>query len=126
MIDPKCKFERCHCQEVVCFWNQSLEIEKGLYRYERARLIGGYRLRDFPKPDHFLNAKDDCALEKAGDGFDFILSAVNVSLNWNAYINTLRPKGIAPHTREFAMADVNEALEILENESPAKLLVLKN
>ena len=122
---------------------------------------------------HFLNAKDDSALEDAGGNFDFILSTVNVSLNWNAYINMLRPKGklhlvgaapevtsevfplilaqrsisgspvgapatiaimldfcarhgIAPHTREFAMADLNEALEILENESPAKRLVLKN
>ena len=34
--------------------------------------------------------------------------------------------GIAPHTREFAMSEVNEALEVLEKESPAKRLVLRN
>jgi uncharacterized zinc-type alcohol dehydrogenase-like protein len=122
---------------------------------------------------HFLNAKDESALADAGGAFDFILSTVNVKLNWGAYINMLRPKGnlhlvgaapevssevfplimaqrsisaspvgspatiatmldfcarhnIAPHTREFAMSEVNEALEILEKESPAKRLVLRN
>ena len=34
--------------------------------------------------------------------------------------------GIAPSTREFSMSEVNEALEILEKESPAQRLVLKN
>ena len=122
---------------------------------------------------HFLNARDESALTDAGGAFDFILSTVNVKLDWEAYINMLRPKGklhlvgaapevssevfplimaqrsisaspvgspatiatmldfcarhgIAPHTREFAMSEINEALEILENESPAKRLVLKN
>lgn len=122
---------------------------------------------------HFLNATDEGALENARGGFDFILSTVNVSLDWNAYVRMLRPKGglhlvgaapevtsdvmpligaqrrisgspvgapatiatmldfcarhgIAPSTREFAMSEVNEALEVLENESPAKRLVLKN
>lgn len=122
---------------------------------------------------HFLNAKDADALEKAGGSFDFVLSTVNVELNWAAYINMLRPKGklhlvgaapevsspvfpllaaqrsisaspvgapatiatmldfcarhdIAPLTREFAMAEVNEALEVLEKESPARRMVLVN
>jgi len=34
--------------------------------------------------------------------------------------------GIAPHTREFAMAEVNEAIKVLEEESPAQRLVLVN
>lgn len=122
---------------------------------------------------HFLDAKDGKALEKAGGSFDFVLSTVNVKLDWGAYVNMLRPKGnlhlvgaapevssevfplimaqrsisgspvgspatiatmldfcarhaIAPHTREFAMAEVNEALKILEEESPAQRLVLVN
>jgi uncharacterized zinc-type alcohol dehydrogenase-like protein len=122
---------------------------------------------------HFLDAKNERALEKAEGSFDFVLSTVNVKLDWGAYVNMLRPKGnlhlvgaapevssevfplimaqrsisgspvgapatiatmldfcarhgIAPHTREFPMAEVNEALEILEKESPAKRLVLVN
>ena len=34
--------------------------------------------------------------------------------------------GIAPHTQAFAMSEVNDALEILEKESPAKRLILLN
>ena len=122
---------------------------------------------------HFLNGKDEAALEKAKGSFDFVLSTVNVELDWEAYVNMLRPKGtlhlvgaapevsstvfslimaqrsisgspvgspatiatmlefsarhgIAPHTQEFAMGEVNEALEVLEKEHPAKRLVLVN
>lgn len=121
---------------------------------------------------HFINGKDESALKQAANGFDFILSTVNVSLDWGAYINMLRPKGhlhlvgaapevksevfplimaqrsiagspvgapvtiakmldfcarhgIAPDIREFAMSDVNTALQTLEEESPAQRLVLK-
>lgn len=42
---------------------------------------------------HFLNSKDDDALENAAGNFDLVLSTVNVSLDWGAYVNTLRPKG---------------------------------
>jgi len=40
-----------------------------------------------------LNSRDDSELEKAAGQFDMIISTVNVSLNWEAYINTLSPKG---------------------------------
>ena len=40
-----------------------------------------------------LNSKLPDELESAAGQFDLILSTVNVSLNWNAYLATLRPKG---------------------------------
>jgi uncharacterized zinc-type alcohol dehydrogenase-like protein len=40
-----------------------------------------------------LNSRDPRALEDAAGRFDIILSTVNVTLDWNAYLNTLRPKG---------------------------------
>ena len=40
-----------------------------------------------------LNSRDPDALANAAGRFDVILSTVNVSLDWNAYINTLKPKG---------------------------------
>lgn len=42
---------------------------------------------------HFLNAKDESALKSAKGSFDFVLSTVNVELNWRAYLNMLAPKG---------------------------------
>jgi len=43
--------------------------------------------------DHFVNSRDPKALEEIASSFDLILSTVNVSLDWNAYIAALRPKG---------------------------------
>ncbi len=40
-----------------------------------------------------LNSRDPSAIESAAGRFDLILSTVNVKLDWNLYINTLRPKG---------------------------------
>lgn len=40
-----------------------------------------------------LNSRDEKELEGAAGSFDMIISTVNVSLNWEAYINTLRAKG---------------------------------
>jgi uncharacterized zinc-type alcohol dehydrogenase-like protein len=42
---------------------------------------------------HSLNSRDSGALEQAAGSFDFILSTVNVKLDWNLYIGTLAPKG---------------------------------
>lgn len=42
---------------------------------------------------HFVNTHDPDALAKLADYFDAILVAVNVELNWDGYINALRPKG---------------------------------
>ena len=41
----------------------------------------------------FVNSRDDGVLEKLAGSFDMVLVTVNVSLDWPAYINTLRPKG---------------------------------
>ena len=40
-----------------------------------------------------LSSIDDAELKKAAFSFDLIISTVNVGLNWNAYINTLKAKG---------------------------------
>ena len=43
--------------------------------------------------NHFVNSNDSQALNDVTNSFDFILSTVNVNLDWVSYINTLRPKG---------------------------------
>ena len=43
--------------------------------------------------DHFINSRDPEALTRAANSFDFILSTVNVPLDWPAYIAALRPQG---------------------------------
>jgi uncharacterized zinc-type alcohol dehydrogenase-like protein len=42
---------------------------------------------------HFVNTHDPDALEKLANSFDMILVAVNVELDWDGYINGLRPRG---------------------------------
>lgn len=43
--------------------------------------------------DHFVNSRDPGALRKVANSLDFILSTVNASLDWDAYIAALRPQG---------------------------------
>ena len=43
--------------------------------------------------DHFVNSRDPKALEEIAGSFALILSTVSASLDWNAYIAALRPKG---------------------------------
>jgi len=40
-----------------------------------------------------VNSRDADAIEKAANRFDFIISTVNVSLDWERYLRTLKPKG---------------------------------
>lgn len=40
-----------------------------------------------------INSRNSEELEKVTGKFDFILSTVNVKLDWNAYLETLKPKG---------------------------------
>ncbi len=40
-----------------------------------------------------LNSRDAAEIEAAANQFDFIISTVNVKLDWNAYVATLAPKG---------------------------------
>ena len=40
-----------------------------------------------------LNSRDEGEIEAAANTFDFIISTVNVKLDWNLYLNTLKPKG---------------------------------
>lgn len=40
-----------------------------------------------------LNSRDQDEIEAAAGQFDFIIATVNVKLDWNLYVNTLKPKG---------------------------------
>lgn len=40
-----------------------------------------------------LNSRDPQEIEAAAGSFDFIISTVNVKLDWNLYVNTLKPRG---------------------------------
>jgi uncharacterized zinc-type alcohol dehydrogenase-like protein len=42
---------------------------------------------------HFVNSADSAALAKVANSFDFILSTVNVPIDWNSYLLALRPNG---------------------------------
>jgi len=42
---------------------------------------------------HTLNSRDPSEIEKAAGSFDIIFSTVNVKLDWNLYLNALKPKG---------------------------------
>jgi len=42
---------------------------------------------------HTINSRDASAIKKAVNQFDLIISTVNVKLDWNLYLETLRPKG---------------------------------
>ena len=42
---------------------------------------------------HTLNSRDQSEIEAAADCFDLIISTVNVKLDWNLYLCTLKPRG---------------------------------
>jgi len=42
---------------------------------------------------HVVNTRDEAALSKIADSLNFIISTVNVSLDWPTYFNVLAPKG---------------------------------
>ena len=43
--------------------------------------------------DHTLNSRDEDEIKSAAGRFDYILSTVNVKLDWNLYLGTLAPRG---------------------------------
>ncbi len=40
-----------------------------------------------------INSRDEKEISNAANGFDLIISTVNVTLDWNLYLGTLKPKG---------------------------------
>ena len=42
---------------------------------------------------HCINSRSSSDIEQAAGRFDLIISTVNVSLDWNLYLSTLKPKG---------------------------------
>jgi len=53
-------------------------------KFDEARQLGAHRV---------VNSRDASALEKEAGKFDFILSTVNVSLDWAKYFAALAPRG---------------------------------
>jgi uncharacterized zinc-type alcohol dehydrogenase-like protein len=51
---------------------------------EQARLLGAHDV---------VNSRDDKEMKRLTGSLDFILVTVNVSLNWNSYLNALAPHG---------------------------------
>lgn len=43
--------------------------------------------------DHFISSRNSAALKAAANSMDFIISTVNMSLEWSVYLSMLRPKG---------------------------------
>jgi uncharacterized zinc-type alcohol dehydrogenase-like protein len=43
--------------------------------------------------DHFVNTRDNGELKKIAGSFDFLLSTVSADQDWQALVNSLRPKG---------------------------------
>ncbi len=43
--------------------------------------------------DHFVNTRDTADLKKIAGSFDLLLSTVNADQDWQAFVNSLRPKG---------------------------------
>ena len=43
--------------------------------------------------DHFVNAKEDGAIQKLEGSFDLILNTTNAGLDWDAYVAALSPRG---------------------------------
>ncbi len=43
---------------------------------------------------HFVNTREDGALEKLAGTFDLILNTTNARLDWDAYVNALAPGGV--------------------------------
>lgn len=43
--------------------------------------------------DHFVNTRDTGEMKKIAGTFDFLLSTVNAEQDWQALVNSLRPKG---------------------------------
>jgi uncharacterized zinc-type alcohol dehydrogenase-like protein len=43
--------------------------------------------------DHFVNTRDNGALKKIAGAFDLVLSTVSADQDWQALVNSLRPKG---------------------------------
>ena len=54
----------------------------------------------------FVNTRDAAELKKIAGSFDFLLSTVSADQDWQALVNSLRPKGDALHRRRAAVADL--------------------
>lgn len=84
------QFARAWGCEVTAFTSES--------KMDEARAMGAHTV---------LNSRDPDAIASVANHFDLILSTVNVTQDWNAYLNTLRSKG-----RLHVLGAVLQPLEI--------------
>ena len=92
--------------------------------------------------DHFINSRDPEALTRAANSFDFILSTVNVPLDWPArnlcppvrrevgrrlrtMLDFAARHHIQPTVESYRFSEINEALEKLRHGKPRYRIVLK-
>ncbi|MEM8952926.1 MAG: NAD(P)-dependent alcohol dehydrogenase [Verrucomicrobiota bacterium] len=85
------KFSRAWGCEVTAFTSSSSKAEEALS-------LGAH---------HTINSRDDDAIKNAAGSFDLILSTVNVPLDWNNYLATLKPRG-----RMHMLGAVTQPLEL--------------
>ena len=71
------KFARAWGCEVTAFTSSES-------KQEEAKSLGAH---------HAINSRDADAIKAAAGRFDLVLNTVNVSLDWNAYLATLKPQG---------------------------------
>ena len=71
------KFSRAWGCEVTAFTSSDSKAQE-------AKSLGAH---------HTINSRDADAIKQAAGSFDLILSTVNVPLDWNAYMATLKPRG---------------------------------
>jgi len=43
--------------------------------------------------DEVVSSTDQVTLKNMGAKFDLLISTVNVSLDWNLFLNTIKPRG---------------------------------
>jgi uncharacterized zinc-type alcohol dehydrogenase-like protein len=85
------QFARAWGCEVTAFTSSEAKLEE-------AKKLGAH---------HTVNSRSPEALAAAAGSLDLLLSTVNVKLDWNGYLNTLRPRG-----RLHFLGAVLEPLEI--------------
>ena len=56
--------------------------------------------------DHVVNSRDASELKAQRGKFDLLLSTVNVTLNWSAFIATLAPNGTLRACKLFCVSSI--------------------
>jgi uncharacterized zinc-type alcohol dehydrogenase-like protein len=71
-------------QFAKAFGAEVTALSTSLDKEDEARSMGA---------DHFVNTRDMAEMKKIAGSFDFLLSTVSADQDWQAFVNSLRPKG---------------------------------